>query len=90
MSKVRKFQLMAVAVITNGVIVLGCMSPKTALAATCGTVPLCVIQSLCQGGGGQASCIGATPPGCTFNAAICLYPNTVCGPSRYTLLCNYK
>jgi len=86
----RKFQLAALAVVANGALALGLLSPHPALAATCGGRSICVSQFSCQNQQTQA-CNSIKPPGCTLVSSVCTYPDhTLCFGNTYRVLCNFQ
>lgn len=84
----RKIQLAAAAVIANGALALGLLSPSPASAGSCNPEVFCVSQTTC--GAYAEYCAYYLPPGCQLTDSACLYPqHDSCG-DLYPVLCNYQ
>jgi hypothetical protein len=83
----RKIQLAAAAVIANGALALGLLSPSSARAAGCGVKYVCVTGTInfCIADTG-AACVEATPPGCTISGQVC---EGECGVGKVEAACLY-
>jgi hypothetical protein len=89
MNTYRKIQLSAAAVIANGALALGLLSPSPARATTCGQLTLCSTFS------GEAQCLvekasfceAYTPAGCTYTSSYCT--PTLCILNHLEVVCTY-
>jgi hypothetical protein len=75
----RKIQLTAAAVITNGALALGVLSPTAAFGVTCPPP-----QYGCEGNQAQCSyefnfCKSLVPPGCKLSNFTCIVGQAPCG-----------
>jgi hypothetical protein len=86
----RKIQLVATAVIANGALALGLLSPTPAFATTCGPKVVCASSNDCANGIQLADCYAATPPGCQVVAASSCYNYGSCGLNTAEVECFYK
>jgi hypothetical protein len=85
MTSLRKVQLLAAAVIVNGLIALTAMSPQEAQAATCPSTTSCAASLACI----VMEHICVPPSGCQFIGGTC---GESCGSwpvQRQMLTCNY-
>jgi hypothetical protein len=89
MNAYRKIQFSAAAVIANGALALGLLSPGPTLAAACGPVTYhcafvsnteCLLY-------GASICQRNTPPGCIYVQRGCTHG--LCGVAPYDLTCLY-
>ncbi len=81
MRSVQVIRMAAIAVVANGAIALGLMSPNVALADTCSAANgnKCDSLGICPGGNANAECAAYAPPGCKVLQAACLpYPLFKC------------
>jgi hypothetical protein len=85
MTRLRKVQLLAAAVIMNGAIALTALSPQDAQAAACASTTTCASTLACTLM--QYACV--PPSGCQFVGGTC---GELCGTwpiTRQMLTCNY-
>jgi hypothetical protein len=89
----RKIQLSAAAVIANGALALGLLSPGSALATTCGPIQSCDLLDFGGGLGGcvateQQWCTNVAPAGCTYWHSTC--DSQFCDTNYREVTCFYK
>jgi len=86
----RKIQLTAAAVIANGMLALGLLSPRPAVAATCSPIRSpCLPGALAQcAADGTQFCRFMTPAGCTYVGDECLGTQG-CPPGFVIVECFY-
>ena len=85
MTSLRKVQLLAAAVIVNGIVALAALSPQEAHAAACGSTTSCAASLACL----VMEQICVPPSGCQFVGGTC---GEACGSwpvQRQMLTCNY-
>jgi len=84
----RKIQLTAAAVIANGALALGLLSPSPAFATTCGPYDTCISNVTCNNVQANAYLCKSFRPGCTYLGNICTYNG--CVGSQEHLTCYYQ
>jgi hypothetical protein len=93
MNITRKIQLSAAAVVVNGVLALGLLSPRPALAASCQYTRCGIPAAICMSSSDRALiCEAYIPPGCTTYSSSYCAGATVCVGSPlegYGVVCNF-
>lgn len=88
MTAYRRIQIIAAAVIANGLLALTGMAPGSALASSCNPKLFCEFISSCSAMA-QSVCAQNAPPGCTVASTQCAAVAPCFDGNKETLFCNY-
>lgn len=85
----RKIQLVAGAVVANGLLALTVMSPSLALANPCAPKQICTPSCTIPPASNLKLCQNVAPPGCTATSFTCYYSNGCHAAFLWGLTCRY-